>query len=116
MNTTCPYIFDPSVFVDTGYETSDGDWDSETHCKLCVFKALHPELSAWGILAIGMAWSEYSQDVYLVSWQEWTLAQRDELFLGYCAWRQNNGFWRLGFDIEALQSVNHWKSTDPVLN
>jgi hypothetical protein len=62
--------------------TAAGDWNAGDRALIQGLRALYPELSAWGDLALGSAWGSYSQNIYAVSWVDW-LAGRDDGFLAY---------------------------------
>ncbi|WP_024603928.1 MULTISPECIES: hypothetical protein [unclassified Pseudoalteromonas] len=70
------------------------------------YKSDYAELSEWGDLPIGVAWGSYSQDVYLLSWQEQeqTTISRDKLieFLAYIRWHDVKGERQWGVTPEEL--------------
>ena len=101
------FVFDAKTFVRPCYETEQGDWASESMRKFAEF---YPELSHWGALALAMAWQGYSQDVWLVSWEDINIKERDESFLDYCCWVQTRGRWGWERDFDRLAKANYWKS------
>lgn len=104
-----PFIFRASpTFVDAGYESASGEWSDQSAQEISKLRTNYPELTAWGDLAIGLAWGGFSSDVMEVNWCEWLVHQRDELFLSYCYWRQTQGEWYLGWDV---QQASGWKKT-----
>lgn len=104
------FTFDASTFVQKGYETSKGEWSDSVLNDIAKLKSHYPELAQWGELALGGAWGDFSQDVYLVNWCDWGLEKRDEDFLSYCYWKQENGSWDLGLDLDLLAELSSkWK-------
>lgn len=108
--TQAIYRFDATVFVTSGYESSAGDWADGDRQAIATLRALYPELGHWGDLAIGSAFGSFSEDVFEISWADWMLGQRDEIFLDYCCWRQTRGEWTLGMDEARLAEASEWKS------
>ena len=88
-------IFNPKHFVSAGYETADGDYSNDERTLINNIRLSCPELSDWGDLPIGVAWGDYSQNVYLVSWLEESQVtiNRESLaeFLAYIYWHEVNG-------------------------
>lgn len=103
------YRFDATCFVQRGYEAADGDWPERTKRDISALRASYPELAHWGNLALGLAFGDYSQDVYEVNWAEWSVERRDDLFLCYCCWRQTRGAWRRGLDEKTLAQASEWR-------
>ncbi|AVA23908.1 hypothetical protein [Rhizobium sp. NXC24] len=100
---------DAATFVQPGYEAAPGDWSDTDRRAIASLRGFYPEIAHWGDLAIGVAFGELSQEVLDVSWADWMLDQRDEIFLNYCCWRQTRGQWDGGLDAEALAQANEWK-------
>lgn len=107
--TKSDYRFDATTFVRRGHEADPGDWSDDTRREIAVIRGCYPELSHWGDLAIGGAFGDFSQDVLEVSWAEWMVEKRDEIFLNYCCWRQTRGKWEWGFDELLLTEASEWK-------
>lgn len=104
------FKFDASTFVQKGYETSKGEWSDSDLNDVAKLKSHYPELAQWGELALGRAWGDFSQDVYLVNWSDFGLEKRDEHFLSYCYWKQEKGRWNHGLDLELLTDLtSKWK-------
>lgn len=104
------FNFDACTFVQKGYETSKGEWSDSDLNDIGKLKSHYPELAQWGELALGCAWGDFSQDVYLVSWSDFGLEKRDECFLSYCYWKQVKGRWNRGLDLDLLAELsNKWK-------
>lgn len=103
------FQFDAGTFVRRGSEADPGEWSDETVREIAGLRALYPELSHWGDLAIGCAFGDFSQDVLEVSWAQWMLTERDEGFLNYCCWRQTHGKWEFGLDEDRLADSREWK-------
>lgn len=84
------FVFDPKVFVQPGYEQADGDWSEKSQAQIDQIREQHPELAAWGRLAIGCAWGDYSQDILAVGWlyPDQVGSERSREFLSYCYVRQ----------------------------
>lgn len=108
--STTKFKFDAVTFVRQGYETDPGEWSNETQLEIAKLREAYPELTHWGDLAIGLAFGEFSQDVLEVSWADWMVGKRDEIFLNYCCWRQTRGGWKHGFDEASMAVANDWKS------
>ncbi|WP_174214615.1 hypothetical protein [Vibrio sp. Evd11] len=107
------FKFDASTFLQNGYETSKGEWSDSVLNDLAKIKCHYPELEHWGELALGCAWGDFSQDVYLVSWMHWGLDKRNEDFLSYCYWIQEKGSWNEGLDLDLLSEISiKWKKCD----
>lgn len=73
------FNFDTACFVELGYEKDDGEWNDSDKADIQRLRDLYPELTHWGDLALGLAWGDYSQDIYAVSWADW-IAERDNGF------------------------------------
>lgn len=103
------FEFKANTFVQNGAEKDQGDWGKDDLIDIKIIKENHPELSEWGALAIGSAWGDYSQDVYLVNWLRWATnsSKRDNEFLSYCYYRQVYGNWTfdINIDIEKLENL-----------
>lgn len=104
------FTFLATEFVQPGYETDSGEWAPDRKREIESLRRLYPELAHWGGLALGLAFGDFSQDVLEVSWAEWMVESRDEIFLNYICWRQTRGRWRGGFDEKTLSTANVWKS------
>lgn len=80
--TTSNKEYNPSWFAKTGHENDSGNWDENARELLREIKEALPELAKWGDLPLGMAWADYSQDVWLVSWldKEQHFLDREGLF------------------------------------
>jgi len=103
-------FFQATAFVLAGYESSSGEWGDSDRKDIAALREFYPELSHWGDLAIGSAFGSFSQDVLEVSWADWMLEKRDEIFLNYCCWVQTRGAWSLGLNEVILGSVSReWK-------
>lgn len=98
-----------TAFVSPGFETDPGEWTNDIRADIAALREHYPELSHWGDLAIGSAFGRFSRDVLEVSWAEWMLAARDDIFLDYCCWVQTRGKWALGLDKDLLATANEWK-------
>lgn len=87
--------FNASWFAAEGHETDPGDWSQESRELLHVVREALPELAGWGDLPLGMAWCDYSQDVWLVSWLEKDQHSLDREgllpFLAYIHYHGTNG-------------------------
>ena len=59
-----------------------GEWDEETREHIHNLRDFNPEIKHWGDLAIGLAFSSYSEDVLGVSWAEWN-RDRNSGFMCY---------------------------------
>lgn len=103
-------MFDARTFVMPGFERDDGNWSADSGKQIVMIKHNHPELSEWGDLAVGCAWLNYSEQFFDVSWCDWMADKRDDLFLCYCYYRQEHGYWHFGFSEEKLSQYNGWKS------
>lgn len=101
---------DSTIFTHPGFETSDGEWPEETVAELITLRQNHPELSGWGLLAVGNAWGDFSEDVLSLGWCYWLIGARCEMFLDYCCWRQTRGKWDGQYDEELLSEANEWRS------
>lgn len=88
MNT---FRFVATAFVQQGYELAPGDWSEETRCAISKLREFYPEISHWGDLAIGSAFCSFSRDFLEVSWADWMLDKRDDIFLCYCCLMQLQG-------------------------
>lgn len=55
-------------FANAGYEFSDGEYSVEDRELFNTIRIICPELSSWGDMPIGVAWGNFSQNVYLLSW------------------------------------------------
>jgi hypothetical protein len=75
--------YNPLLFVVSGYEKSDGEWTDNDRKDIAVIRQMHSELKDWGDLAIGSAWSSFSQDVMEVNWCEWLIGEKQDIFLEY---------------------------------
>ena len=53
-------------FIQKGFESSLGNWSKDQEKDIEILKHVHPEIRHWGTLAVGLAWSEYSQDIHLI--------------------------------------------------
>jgi len=62
------FVFDPTVFVQPGYEQADGDWSEDLCRQIEQLRIQHKELKHWGNLAIGCAWGSFSQDIMAIGW------------------------------------------------
>jgi hypothetical protein len=96
------FSFNANTFVQEGHESASGEWSDNTLQDIAKIRSLYPELKHWGDLALGCAFGDFSQDVLAVSWANWAISQRDELFLNYCCWRQTKGPWEFGLDSDTL--------------
>lgn len=80
---------DPSVFE---CEISQANKDKGSTAfaveDVAALRRNYPELSEWSDEVIARAFGEFSSNVLEVSWAEWLLDRRDDLFLCYCRWRQ----------------------------
>lgn len=103
------FYFEPTTFVQLGFEQHEGNWPAESADQLAKLRTLYPELSHWGDLALGSAFGSFSQDVLEVNWAEWMFDIRDDMFLDYCCWRQTRGAWRGGFDPDELRHSDEWR-------
>ena len=110
--TPSSFSFKATTFVQEGYESAPGDWSDDSLQDIAKIRSLYPELNHWGDLAIGVAFGDFSQDVFAVSWADWMATERDEIFLNYCCWRQIKGPWEFGLDSDTLEFANDWKSLD----
>lgn len=72
------FVFDPAPFGGT----ENGEWSDENRAFIVAVRDRHPELAAWGDLAVGTAWGSYSQDILAVGWCDW-IRDRDDAFLAY---------------------------------
>jgi len=99
-----------STFVRPDFATDDGEWSEETTAELILLKKNHPELSEWGLLAIGGAWGAFSDDVMSLGWCYWLISERCEMFLDYCCWRQTRGKWEGQLNEDLLSQANDWRS------
>ncbi len=52
------FVFDASIFVRPGHETDPGEYSDETRAEIAKLRALYPELTHWGDLALGGAFGE----------------------------------------------------------
>ena len=105
------FKFNAETFTQKGYGKAKGDWSDSDLSDIAKLKNQYPELTTWGDLAIGSAWGDFSQDVYLVGWCDWGLKKRDECFLSYCYWKQTKGHWPYGFDMdELILLIDNWKA------
>jgi hypothetical protein len=92
---------------------ADGEWSDEWREFIDALRARHPELSAWGDLAIGSAWGDYSQDILAVGWCDW-IRERDEAFLAYIYVRLMRPAFSFGGtglffdDVEKLGHIRPW--------
>jgi hypothetical protein len=102
------FTFSPRPFVQEGFESAPGDWGDSDRREIAAIRDAHPELSHWGDLAIGMAWSDYSHNVYLISWWNFD-GNRDEHFLNYCCWEQTRGLSPWGGSVDDLAKANEWR-------
>ena len=106
------FNFTPSpTFVKKGFEEYKGEFSEDERNELSLLRQSYPELKHWGDLAINVAWADFSQSVYLISWVDFGPGDRDELFLNFCYWEQCKGTWPWGDDIDKLAKVDHWKQT-----
>jgi len=103
------FVFDAATFVRPGYEADPGEYSDETRAEIARLRELYPELAHWGDLALGGAFGDMSQDVLSISWAHWMFEEREEMFLGYCCWRQTRGKWHGGIDFEMLERTDDWK-------
>jgi len=110
------HFFNACIFVQAGFENDSGDLTDDYREYISSLRRHYPELAHWGDSAIGLAFGEYSQDVWLVSWAYWSIETRDEAFLNYCCWRQTRGFWTDDLELEKLSQANEWKNYDIVCN
>lgn len=103
------FIFDSEPFGGT----ADCDWSDDRRAFIAALRDRHPELAAWGDLALGDAWSDYSQDILAVSWCDW-IRERDEAFLAYVYVRQLSPSFDFGGtglfmdDVEELARTRPW--------
>ena len=104
------FKFQPSTFVHQGSEVDDGDWSYKTLSELNQLKANYPELEDWGLFPICSAWGDYSQDFYEVSWCDWNISERDDLFLNYIYHKQTYGKWTLSFSPDELSKFEQWRN------
>lgn len=115
------FVFNPTVFVQAGYEQSDGDWSEETAKQIETLRAQHPEFRQWGNLALGCAWGDYSQDIMAVGWlhegqMDYGGYNRD--FLAYVYVRQLapafdfGGTGLFSDDIHQLGKLEPWRGAD----
>ncbi len=65
-------------------------------------RLLHPELAHWPDFAFWSVWSDFSQDIYMVGWQE--SDERITRFLHYLIYLQNEPEWHGGLP-EELDSI-----------
>lgn len=109
------FNFDATLFVQSGYENSDGEWNDADKSDIQRLRNLYPELSHWRDLAFGFAWGDYSQDIYAVSWADW-IVERDNGFLAYIYVRSKRPGFKFGgtglFDSDIWQfgEKEPWKS------
>lgn len=81
--------FDPSVFEAEISHANGSEGGAEfSREDVMALRRNHPELSAWSDAVIAKAFGDFSSDVLEVSWAEWLLDRRSDLFLCYCRWRQ----------------------------
>ena len=107
--STSHFLFDAATFVAPGHELDPGEWDEGTRAEIATLRMFYPELSHWGDLAIGSAFSAMSQDYLSVGWADWMLEERNETFLDYCCWRQTRGCWKYGM-ADGLAEASEWRS------
>lgn len=73
-----------------GYENDPGDWSPDHTRQINNLRLHYPELVHWGGLALGLAWGEFSQNIYAVGWlyEEQLQNPRNPMFLAYIYVRQ----------------------------
>jgi hypothetical protein len=97
----------------------NGEWSELDRRFIAALRDSHPELSAWGDLAIGSAWGSYSQDILAVNWCDW-IQGRDEAFLAYIYVRTVNPEFDFGGtglfmdDVEDLGQTRPWLTDAPL--
>lgn len=80
MNTE--FKFNERIWVSPEGISQSGEWAKEDRDHIHLIRDLHPELTCWGDLAIGLAFGSYSQNILEVSWADW-IRKRELEFLGY---------------------------------
>lgn len=104
------FEFDAATFVKRGCEQEPGEWSDETRGSINKLRVFYPEISHWGDLAIGSAFGGFSRDFLEVSWAEWMLEKRTDLFLSYCCLIQMRGEWPFHYDEDELLQINEWRN------
>lgn len=99
------FTFDPEVFVNKGHGLDSGEWNEQDRKDIAQLRESYPELAHWGDLAIGTAFSSFSNDVLEVNWGNWIIGERSEDFLTYCCWRQLKGNWSFGMFFKKPNQV-----------
>lgn len=98
MNTE--FKFNELIWVSPEGISQPGDWAKEDRDNIHLIRDLHPELTCWGDLAIGLAFGSYSQDILEVSWADW-IDKRELEFLGYIYIAQKS----CGFDFRGVMDT-----------
>jgi len=78
------FEFDESRY--TTKRGSIGEFSAEERDEIAVLRRNHPELHAWGDLAIEQAWRAYSDAVLMMGWS--SDLSRSEDFLSFVCWEQ----------------------------
>ena len=110
------FEFDGRAFV-TSTEEQNTELSPQTLNELIAIRSHYPELSHWSRNAIFVAWGDYSQDIYAISWVDWMTGYRDEGFLAYCYVRQLWPSFNFGgsglFDdnVQALGEEQPWEQS-----
>lgn len=93
-----------------------GEWDEETREHIHNLRDFNPEIKHWGDLAIGLAFSSYSEDVLGVSWAEWN-RDRNSGFMCYIYIKQTcPTFFFNGYECELwdYSDTCPWLSNEPM--
>lgn len=94
---TTAFKFNELIWVSPEGISQPGKWAKEDREHIHLIRDLHPELTCWGDLAIGLAFGSYSQDILEVSWADW-IRKRELEFLGYIYIAQKSR----GFDFRGV--------------
>jgi hypothetical protein len=101
------FEFDESRY--TTKRGSIGEFSAEERDEIAVLRRNHPELHAWGDLAIEQAWRAYSDAVLMMGWS--SDLSRSEDFLSFVCWEQTRGEWPWGNATDGLAEVaSVWKN------
>lgn len=106
-----PYRFDAACVVSNkAAETGHGDYyDEAERAELARLRHLYPEVSHWGDIALGIAWGDYCEDVWMLSWETITAStKRTVSFLDYLCWRQTRGEFPRGAGEETAAEAREW--------
>jgi hypothetical protein len=96
----------PSQYATTGHEKDSGEWTEEDRRLFSEIKSSWPELNEWGDLPLGVAWGNYSQNTWHLSWltrEQHDMSRKGLLpFIGFIHFESNTAPVPWGTSAEEL--------------